>query len=68
MVHYIGLARQAKDILYYLYKHARANMAKSVPKEVHIIRHLLTIKDPRQRLEEMEKAFTPGDELEGIYT
>ncbi|XP_024392048.1 uncharacterized protein At4g37920 [Physcomitrium patens] len=59
---------EAKDILYYLYKHARANMAKSVPKEVHIIRHLLSIEDPCQRLEEMEKAFTPGDELEGIYT
>ena len=63
--HHTGLTSQAKDIMFYLYSVARANMAKSVPKEIRIIRHLLSVEDPRQRFEEMTMAFSPGDELEG---
>lgn len=63
--HHAELTWQAKDIMFYLYNVARANIAKSVPKEIRIIRHLLSIEDPRERFEEMTNAFSPGDELEG---
>jgi hypothetical protein len=51
--------------MFYLYNVARANVAKSVPREIRIIRHLLSIEDPRERFEEMTLAFSPGDDLEG---
>ncbi|KAG0628786.1 hypothetical protein M758_1G053100 [Ceratodon purpureus] len=56
---------EAKDIMFYLYNVARANMAKSIPKEIQILRRLLNIEDPRERFEEMTNVFSPGDELEG---
>ena len=51
--------------MFYLYNVARANMAKSIPKEIQILRRLLNIEDPRERFEEMTNVFSPGDELEG---
>ncbi len=54
-----------KDIMFHLYNVARGNMSRLVPKEVRIIRHLLAIEDPRERISEMTNAFSPGDELEG---
>jgi hypothetical protein len=63
--HHTVFTGQAKDIMFYLYSVARANMTKSVPKEIQIIRRLLSIEDPRERFEEMTNAFSPGDELEG---
>lgn len=69
----VGLILQAKDIMFYLYNVARANMAKSIPKEIQILRRLLAIEDPRERFEEMTVAFSPGDdkegkEMDGLYT
>lgn len=48
-----------------LYNVARGNMSRLVPKEVRILRYLLSIEDPRERSAEMRNAFTPGLELEG---
>lgn len=54
-----------KDILYHLYTTARGNLQRLMPKEVRIIKYLLTIKDPEERLCALNDAFTPGEELEG---
>jgi hypothetical protein len=48
-----------------LYNVARGNMSRLVPKEVRILRYLLSINDPQERSAEMRNAFTPGLELEG---
>ncbi|KAH9532951.1 hypothetical protein CY35_18G026200 [Sphagnum magellanicum] len=59
------MKEEVKDIMFHLYNVARGNMSRLVPKEVRIIRHLLAIEDPRERISEMTNAFSPGDELEG---
>ena len=51
--------------MFHLYNVARGNMSRLVPKEVRIIRHLLSIEDPRESFAELTNAFSPGDELEG---
>ncbi|CAI5475584.1 unnamed protein product [Closterium sp. Yama58-4] len=55
---------EVKDIMYHLYKQAQINMRMLVPKEVRILRHVLSIDDPRQQLTELTNAFSPGGELE----
>ncbi|KAL3680930.1 hypothetical protein R1sor_023886 [Riccia sorocarpa] len=59
------MKEEVKDIMFHLYNVARGNMQRLVPKEVRIIRHLLSIADPRERFACMTDAFSPGDELEG---
>ncbi|TXG52881.1 hypothetical protein EZV62_022050 [Acer yangbiense] len=56
---------EAKDILYHLYMTARGNLQRLMPKEVRILKYLLTIKDPEQQLCTLKDAFTPGEEVEG---
>ena len=56
---------QVKDILYYLYKTAVGNLQRLVPKEVRIIKYIIRIEDPEEKLCALNDAFTPGDELEG---
>ncbi|KAF9610785.1 hypothetical protein IFM89_024894 [Coptis chinensis] len=58
-------SNMAKDILYHLYKSAKGNLQRLMPKEIRILKYLLTIEDPEQRLCSLKDAFTPGDELEG---
>lgn len=36
-----------------------------MPKEIRIVKYLLTIEDPEERLSVLHDAFTPGEELEG---
>jgi hypothetical protein len=36
-----------------------------MPKEIRIVKYLLTIEDPEERLCALKDAFTPGEELEG---
>ncbi|CAH9113329.1 unnamed protein product [Cuscuta epithymum] len=36
-----------------------------MPKEIRILKYLLTIEDPEQRISALKDAFTPGEELEG---
>ncbi|XVE60421.1 hypothetical protein DITRI_Ditri05aG0127300 [Diplodiscus trichospermus] len=64
---------EVKDILYHLYKTARGNLQRLLPKEIRIVKYLLTIEDPEERFCALNDAFTPGEELEGkdvdnIYT
>ncbi|GJR49769.1 DNA-directed RNA polymerase II protein [Tanacetum coccineum] len=56
---------EVKDILYHLYMTARGNLQRLMPKEVRIVKYLLTIEDPEQLMCGLKDAFTPGDELEG---
>lgn len=56
---------QVKDILYHLYKAAMGNLQRLVPKEIRILKYLLTIESPEEQLSALKDAFTPGAELEG---
>lgn len=52
-------------MLYHLYMTALGNLQRLMSKEVRIIKYLLTIEDPEERLSALNDAFTPGDEIEG---
>ncbi|CAH9128294.1 unnamed protein product [Cuscuta epithymum] len=56
---------EAKDIMYHLYKTAIGSMQRLMPKEIRILKYLLTIEDPEQHICALKDAFTPGEELEG---
>ncbi|WCJ44554.1 hypothetical protein M5689_025213 [Euphorbia peplus] len=56
---------EVKDILYHLYKTAVGNLQRQVPKDIRILKYLLNIEDPEERLSVLNDAFTPGEELEG---
>ncbi|KAL6970300.1 hypothetical protein U1Q18_029999 [Sarracenia purpurea var. burkii] len=56
---------EVKDILYHLYMTARGNLQRLMPKEIRILKYLITIEDPEQQLCALKDAFTPGEELEG---
>ncbi|ONK81539.1 uncharacterized protein A4U43_C01F30300 [Asparagus officinalis] len=56
---------EVKDILYHLYKTAVGNLQRLMPKEIRILKYLLTIEDPEEQLCALKDAFTPGQELEG---
>lgn len=56
---------QVKDILYHLYVTARGNLQRLMPKEVRILKYLLSIEDPEEQMSALNDAFTPGEELEG---
>lgn len=44
---------------------ARGNLQRLMPKEVRIVKYLLSIEDPEELMCGLKDAFTPGDELEG---
>ncbi|KAL5703867.1 hypothetical protein ACHQM5_022364 [Ranunculus cassubicifolius] len=56
---------EVKDILYHLYTTARGNLQRLMPKEIRILKYLLTIEDPEEQRCGLKDAFTPGAELEG---
>ncbi|GAB4850394.1 hypothetical protein Ancab_029699 [Ancistrocladus abbreviatus] len=56
---------EVKDVLYHLYMTARGNLQRLMPKEIRIVKYLLTIEDPEEKLSALKDAFTPGEELEG---
>ncbi|KAK7849988.1 uncharacterized protein CFP56_001817 [Quercus suber] len=56
---------EVKDVLYHLYVTARGNLQRLMPKEIRIVKYLLSIEDPDERLCALNDAFTPGEELEG---
>ncbi|KAG1330440.1 hypothetical protein COCNU_02G004080 [Cocos nucifera] len=56
---------EVKDVLYHLYKSAVGNLQRLMPKEIRILKYLLTIEDPEEQLAALKDAFMPGDELEG---
>ncbi|KAL1540516.1 hypothetical protein AAHA92_24859 [Salvia divinorum] len=57
---------EVKDVLYHLYKTSRGNLQRLMPKEIRILKYLLTIEDPEERMSALNDAFTPGEELEGM--
>ncbi|CAN8303360.1 unnamed protein product [Cochlearia groenlandica] len=59
------MKEEVKDILYHLYVTARGNLQRLMPKEVRILKYLLSIEDPQQKMSALNDAFTPGEELEG---
>ncbi|CAH8254546.1 unnamed protein product [Arabidopsis lyrata] len=59
------MKEEVKDILYHLYVTARGNLQRLMPKEVRILKYLLSIEDPQEQMSALQDAFTPGDELEG---
>lgn len=58
---------EAKDIMYHLYMVARGNLQRLVPKEVRIIKHLLSLEDPEERTAALAAAFSPGAETQGKH-
>lgn len=58
------VAVQVKDVMYHLYMQALGNMRMLVPKEVRILRHVLSLEDPREMMAALTAAFSPGTELE----
>ncbi|CAM9003755.1 unnamed protein product [Rhodiola kirilowii] len=56
---------EVKDVLYHLYKTAQGNLQKLMPKEIRIVKYLLTVDDPEEQLSVLNDAFSPGVELEG---
>lgn len=44
---------------------AKGNLQRLVPKEIRILKYLLTIEDPQERIRGLNDAFTPGIEIEG---
>ncbi|CAL8466136.1 g5672 [Coccomyxa elongata] len=55
---------EVKDIMAHLYFKAKESFAQMQPPEVRILKHLLSLDDPRQRSDELAAAFQPGPELE----
>ncbi|XP_062223487.1 uncharacterized protein At4g37920 [Phragmites australis] len=56
---------EAKDIMFHLYMTAVANLQRQMPKDIRILKHLIMIEDPEERLSALNDAFTPGPELQG---
>ncbi|KAL5207566.1 hypothetical protein ABZP36_032001 [Zizania latifolia] len=56
---------EAKDIMFHLYMTAVANLQRQMPKDIRILKHLIVIEDPEERLSALNDAFTPGPELQG---
>ncbi|XP_074280368.1 uncharacterized protein At4g37920 [Silene latifolia] len=59
------MKEEAKDVLYHLYTTARGNLQRLMPKEIRIVKYLLMIEDPEEKISALSDAFTPGEELEG---
>lgn len=52
-------------MLYHLYMTARGNLDKVVPKEIRILKHILTLEDPAEQMSALEDAFSPGESSRG---
>lgn len=46
----------------HMYFKAQQSQQMYLPKEVRILRYLITIEDPQERYRALELAFEPGDE------
>lgn len=57
---------EVKDILAHLYMRAKSNMGAMLPPEIRILRHVLSIEDPRERVQALSDAFTPGETTEAF--
>lgn len=62
---------EVKDILYHLYMTAQGNLQRFMPKEIMILKYLITIEDPEEELCALRDAFTPPVEehdVDPLYT
>ncbi|XP_047321986.1 uncharacterized protein At4g37920-like isoform X2 [Impatiens glandulifera] len=62
---------EVKDILYHLYMTAQGNLQRFMPKEIMILKYLITIEDPEEELCALKDAFTPPVEeldVDSLYT
>ncbi|XP_078177171.1 uncharacterized protein At4g37920 [Carex rostrata] len=50
---------EAKDVMYDLYLTGLDSIEKMIPKDIRILKHLLMLKDPRERLAALNDVFTP---------
>ena len=55
---------EAKDMMAHLYFRAKENMGKTLPKEVRILKHIMTFDSSKDRIALLAEAFTPGPELD----
>ncbi|KAL4430000.1 hypothetical protein ABPG77_004370 [Micractinium sp. CCAP 211/92] len=55
---------EVKDIMAHLYFKAKESFAQQAPKEVRILKYLLSVESERDRAELLAQAFQPGAELE----
>lgn len=55
---------EVKDVMAHLYFKAKETFAQQAPKEVRILKYLLTVEGERDRGELLAQAFQPGAELE----
>ncbi|KAJ1690820.1 hypothetical protein LUZ63_014975 [Rhynchospora breviuscula] len=67
------MKEEAKDMLYDLYKTGIASIQKMIPKDIRILKYLLSLEDPRERLAALNDAFTPSleyetDEVDYLWT
>lgn len=51
-------------MMYDLYKSGLISIERMIPKDIRILKHVLTIKDPQERLAALNDAFTPSVEYE----
>lgn len=57
---------EVKDMLFHLYLRGMHSLQRQLPKEIRIVKYLLTIEDPEEKLSALRDAFTPGEETEGM--
>jgi hypothetical protein len=57
---------EVKDVMVHLYTKMRDTVGRQQPKEVRILKLILSIDDPIEQRNMLEQAFTPGPELEDV--
>jgi len=55
---------EVKDVMAHLYFKMKDTMGRQQPKEVRILKYILSIEGPQDQRNALEEAFTPGPELE----
>ena len=59
---------EVKDVMAHLYFKMKDTMGRQQPKEVRILKYVLSIEGPQDQRNALEEAFTPGPELEEADT
>ena len=57
---------EVKDVMVHLYSKMRDTVGRQQPKEVRILKLVLSVDDPIEQRNMLEQAFTPGPELENV--
>ena len=59
-------SEEVKDVMAHLYFKMKDTTSRQQPKEVRILKYILSLEDPQDQRNALEEAFTPGPELEEI--